>query len=294
MGALVTVIIPLFNREDFIHHTVRSVLTQSYHHLELFVVDDGSTDNGLNIVTEMANHDPRVSILSHPNGENRGQSASINLGLLAANGEYICVLDSDDYWDPTFVESLAKVLDNDSDVGLVYCNGQGVNAKEEYLYDLLSISHAENNQPGLLLENCYFCLPSASMVRTQFYQHAGGYNEAYRTAQDHDMAIRLAEIAKLDYWPEKLMSYRRHENSISQKGLRSRWLNGFKILDAAIERYPYSKKTVNKRRAVLNYRMGIVCFQDRTYIQAVTYFFLAFYYDPIRALAVVFRYEKAS
>lgn len=91
---LVSVITPSFNRVDLLPATLNSVLSQGYEQLEYLIVDDGSTDGTwewLNCVD-----DPRVKVFSHPDRKNRGQAASINLGLRYARGRYVVILDSDD------------------------------------------------------------------------------------------------------------------------------------------------------------------------------------------------------
>ena len=81
-------------------------------------------------------------------------------------------------------------------------------------------------------------------------------NETLRSAQDHDMAIRLAEHGKIGYINEVLWKYRRHGGSISRNRTLERWQNGFRILRSACTRYPYPMKTRLSRRAVLHFRLS--------------------------------------
>ena len=98
---LVSIITPLYNSERFVGQTVESVLAQTYPHWEMIVVDDGSTDNGVEIVRRYMAQDKRIRLYQQPNG---GCAAARNRGLNEAKGRYYCFLDSDDYWDPTFLE----------------------------------------------------------------------------------------------------------------------------------------------------------------------------------------------
>ncbi len=83
---LVTVVIPAYNRADYIEQTIDSVLDQTYPRVQLIVIDDGSTDGTYEKIEAYGN---RLELLTHPGHRNKGQSASINLGLRQARGKYI-------------------------------------------------------------------------------------------------------------------------------------------------------------------------------------------------------------
>jgi glycosyltransferase involved in cell wall biosynthesis len=228
----ISVIIPAFNRGRYIRQTVDSVLNQSYPNLELIVVDDGSSDGTRAILEQFGN---RIRLLEHDGRQNRGQSASINLGLRHADGEYVAILDSDDYWEPDKLEVQAGYLKQHPDVGLVYCNGTAVNENGEFLYDIYRPGHTESNRPENILLDCYFLVPNNSLIRMDVLRQAGEFDEKLRAAQDHDMAIRIAEITRIAYLDKCVFHYRRHEQSISKSraGVLTRWNNGFIILDKA-------------------------------------------------------------
>ena len=81
--------------------TIESVLAQTYPHWEMIVINDGSTDQGADIVRQYAEKDERIRLLEQPNG---GCASARNHGLKEAKGRYYCFLDSDDYWDPEFLK----------------------------------------------------------------------------------------------------------------------------------------------------------------------------------------------
>ncbi len=93
-GIKVSVIIPAYNRGDYIDQTIKSVLEQTYSNRELIVVDDGSTDG---TYEKIIDYGEKLTLLTHAKRENRGQSAAINLGMENTTGKYIAILDSDDY-----------------------------------------------------------------------------------------------------------------------------------------------------------------------------------------------------
>ena len=291
VDGLVSVIIPSYNRGKYLRQTIDSVLDQTHEQVELFVVDDGSTDNSLNIAQSYGD---RLSVLQHENGENRGQSASINLGLANSVGEYVAVLDSDDYWMLDKLQKQVGFLNSNLDKGLVYGNALMVNEHGEKLYRRYRNDHFEEGGPEDILVDCYLSIPSNSLVRHRIYDEVGGYDESLRAAQDHDMAIRIAEVTRFGYIADLMFCYRRHANSISASSATRRWENGFKILENACKRYPYPKGVVRKRRAVLHFRLGQCLISERKRMTSLQHFASSFFNDPFRSISVVLGRERIS
>jgi len=100
-----SVVIPLYNKEEEIRETIQSVMNQSYAADEIIVVDDGSTDNGANVLKE--NFQDSIKLISQ---KNMGVSSARNRGILEAKNEYICLLDADDLWETEFLEEIAKLI----------------------------------------------------------------------------------------------------------------------------------------------------------------------------------------
>lgn len=287
----VSVIIPAYNRGPFIRQTVESVLGQTYGEIELIVVDDGSSDDTRQILEGFGD---KIRLLEHPGRANRGQSASINLGLDQAGGEFIAILDSDDYWEPDKIEVQVSYLQEHGSVGLVYGNGFAVDGKGEILYPIYPPGHAEKNRPGDVLMNCYFSLPSNSLFRKAVLKTTGLLDERLRAAQDHDFAIRMAEATTLAYIDKPLFYYRRHAESISTKHADVRWRNGFIILEKARRRYRYPAGVISKRRAVLHFRLFQCLWDNRHLFQALFHLMLSGFYDPARSVRVLIGKEKIS
>lgn len=108
MNVTVTVLIPMYNRQEYIEDCIRSLQAQSWQELEILLVDDGSSDRTVEICRGFAQADPRIRILLSKHG---GVSAARNLGLEAATGKYIFFLDSDDVIHPLLVETLAQSME---------------------------------------------------------------------------------------------------------------------------------------------------------------------------------------
>jgi glycosyltransferase involved in cell wall biosynthesis len=126
---LVTVIIPTYNRVDFISRSINSVLNQTYKNIELIVIDDGSTDHTASVVSEFKN----IKYVYKPNGR---QASARNAGLALAKGSYIATLDSDDYWHSDFIEeSITQLLEFDLDFVFANTIVESKNGSEYVSFD---------------------------------------------------------------------------------------------------------------------------------------------------------------
>lgn len=287
----VGVIIPVYNREKFIRETIESVLAQTYTNIEIVAVDDGSIDNSRKILEK---YKDRIWILEHPGGENKGQSAAINLGLKFSESEYVAILDSDDLFAPDKIMLQVDYLERHPDIGLVYGNGWAINEYGKKLYKFYDSSHREVSEPSRVLLDCYFFLPGNALLRRIVFDKAGMFDEELRSAQDHDMAIRVSEVSKIAYINKEIFYYRRHLDSISEKKAKLRWMNGFKILEKAKNRYPYSRSVIRHRKAVLHFRLGQCYVEENNFIVGLAHFSLAGLLDPIRTLKVVLKRENIT
>lgn len=117
---LISGVIIFLNGEKFILDAIASVLAQTYNNWELLLVDDGSTDNSSAIARSYADKYPEIRYLEHPNHQNRGMSASRNLGIRNAKGDYIAFLDADDIWLPQKLEKQIAILQSHPQAGMVY------------------------------------------------------------------------------------------------------------------------------------------------------------------------------
>ena len=136
---LISVVIPLYNKELSISGTLRSVLAQTYPDYEIIVVNDGSTDTSAEVVRQMMLEDNRIRLIEQSNA---GVSAARNTGILNAHGEYIAFLDADDLWTSDYLETLDKLIHDFPDAGL-YCIG----------YWAIQDSQIPNGLSSLIQEN---------------------------------------------------------------------------------------------------------------------------------------------
>lgn len=107
MNPLVTIIVPIYNAEKYLKECVESILCQTYKELQIILVNDGSTDNSLDICSDFSKRDSRIELI---NQKNTGVSSARNLGIEASKGEYIYFIDSDDYLDYSTIEKLLNTI----------------------------------------------------------------------------------------------------------------------------------------------------------------------------------------
>ena len=106
MKKVVSIIIPVYNVEEFIFKTVKSVMNQDYKDIEIILVDDGSPDNSAKIIDELAKRDDRIVCVHKDNG---GVSSARNVGLRMASGEYVTFIDGDDWVEPNYISYLLNL-----------------------------------------------------------------------------------------------------------------------------------------------------------------------------------------
>lgn len=121
---LISVVIPLYNKAHTIVKTVDTVFAQTYQNFEIVIVDDGSTDNGVQIICDNFN-DSRIRIVRQ---KNSGVSAARNRGVDEAKGEYVAFLDGDDEWHPNYLETMLDLTNQYPSAGLFLCGGLVQNA----------------------------------------------------------------------------------------------------------------------------------------------------------------------
>lgn len=113
-----SVVVPVFNKEELLVRSIGSVLAQTHSDLELILVNDGSTDGGLNVMRSFT--DPRIRIINSTPPA-RGAGAARNSGIRSARGKWIALLDADDEWTPVHIETMRGFLDKNVDIQLVSC-----------------------------------------------------------------------------------------------------------------------------------------------------------------------------
>lgn len=224
---LVTVIVPFFNAEKFIQEAIESVLAQTYNNWELLLVDDGSTDGSSDIAIRYAQKDSkRVRYLQHDGHKNQGLSASRNLGVRHAKGEYVAFLDADDVWLPDKLQEQVVILDSNRDAAMVYEPAEmwySWASTEDFRQDLvqqLGVPLNRLHSPPSLLKVFLKgksdppCI-STILVRREAIERVGGFEEAFRGMYEDQ--VFSAKICLSSYvFVDSVIRcrYRKHEKSM--------------------------------------------------------------------------------
>lgn len=225
----VSVIMAAYNVEPYLMAAMQSVLRQTFRDLELIVIDDGSTDQSHRLAVANAGADPRVQILQKVNG---GISSARNCGLGVATGELIAFIDSDDIWDPGFLQAQIDVLSKHPDVDIVSGNAwflggplRGRPARPtpdpRPEPDLLNI---------IMDENAVFIM---TLFRRRVFETIGGFDEALRTNEDYDYWLRAAAAGfRFTRNDRPLAHYRQRTDSLS--AAEGRMIRGILVVYAKL------------------------------------------------------------
>lgn len=207
---VISVIVPIYNVEPYIRRCIDSIITQTYHNLEIILVDDGSPDNCGRICDEYAQIDNRIVVIHRSNG---GLSAARNTGLDICTGEYVGFVDSDDYIHPTMYQ---KLYDNicEYQVKLAFC--QANVCKKDVANSVIGFSVECKSKEFVILQSMIECKWWSAC--TKLYHRSLFDNIRYPeglTNEDYPVTIRIYDLCDfivIDY--NKLYNYCIRENSI--------------------------------------------------------------------------------
>lgn len=210
---MISVVIPLYNKERSIVPTIESVLSQTYKDWELIIVNDGSSDNSLevvkNFVDELEIEDWRLKILSKPNG---GVCSARNRGIREAKGEYVALLDGDDLWDKEYLAEQVKMISDFPKAAMWGINFAEIN-KGKLVRSLRTAlpdgyrGYVENyfQMNGRISD--LFC-SSSVMIRREVFDKIGLFDERIKYAEDTDMWWRIIATHKVAFYDRYMVFYR--------------------------------------------------------------------------------------
>jgi glycosyltransferase involved in cell wall biosynthesis len=212
---IVTVILPVYNGENYLGCAIDSVLSQTFRDFELIIVDDGSIDSTPSLVKSYGD---RVRYVRKDNG---GVASAFNHGIRLSSGRYISWLSHDDVFLPTKLESQVRALTNIDKPAICYSDIQFIDARGV----VIRRRELPEHKSGEVLRNLLVSGPLVFASYSLLYdrrciEEVGLYDESQRTTQDADMLIRLARRFPLVRVPEILMGVRQHGG---QGSVNRRW-----------------------------------------------------------------------
>ncbi|MBR1907369.1 glycosyltransferase family 2 protein [bacterium] len=238
---LVSVIIPVYNHENYVQTTIKSIINQTYKNIELIVIDDGSKDDSFSRILELKQEcDNRFSNVIMETKENEGTCRTYNKLISRANGEYIYLIASDDISKPTAIEKEVEFLENNSDYVLVVGNQENIDkdGKRIYFDKNAQITYDENSAVYKTTEflqekrkinfkssdfgeySTFLAvgnyLPNGYLVRKATLDFAGNFTPE-APLEDYWEMMQLSKYGKFKFLDEILFSYRLHgENTVTQ------------------------------------------------------------------------------
>lgn len=246
----VSLIVPIYNVEKYLVQCLESIMNQTLHDIEIITVDDGSPDNCGKIIDEYANKDKRIKPIHKENG---GYGSAINTGLAVATGEYIGIVEADDWCEITMFEKLYnKAKETKADLVKCYFNNPPIDNKErkreiETFYKIAE-SKIEKN-PDIILLHCsiWSCIYKKDMLYNFNIKMDDKKNSYY---QDFLWQIQTFIGAnKIAYVPELLYNWRQEPNQKSSSNLKNEKL--INMVDITKKCISYAKK--NNRKDLIEY-----------------------------------------
>jgi glycosyltransferase involved in cell wall biosynthesis len=211
----VSVIIPAYNQARYVRKSIQSVFDQTYPDFELIVVDDGSTDETPQILASI--HDPRMRVVRQ---QNAGLSAARNTGLRESSAPLVTLLDSDDFFLPDKLYVLKEYLDTHADIGMVSGGTQYVDQDDQVFAEAIE-STGSLDLPAILFRNPF--TPSAVMVRREWFDTVGMFDETLRACEDWNLWQRMAYAGCQFAWVNHpVTAYRFHRGQMTRESDRMR------------------------------------------------------------------------
>jgi len=237
---LVSVIIPMFNGENTIGETIRSVQAQTYQNWELLVVDDCSTDKSRDVLKELTRQDRRIRLIESDYNFG-GPARPRNIGIRNASGKYLAFLDSDDLWLPNKLKLEVDFLENNKEYFLVHSKCF-IKKNEKISGTSPRKADSGNVFNRLYLElNFIACLTVMMVNKKDPEQFFFPEEERFISVEDYVLWLSIAKKHRIGFIDEPLAIYMLHEGSSLSGG----FLKMFRCLKAAIDEFaPFVPKNI--------------------------------------------------
>ena len=248
---LISVVLPVYNAEQYVKDTIKSILVQSYQNFELIIINDGSTDNSEEYIVQFK--DTRIKYIK--NEKNLKLIQTLNLGLSLAKGKYIARIDADDIALPNRFEKQIDFLENNMEYGIVGSFAKTFGSEKiklTFVEEDLDIRYA------LLTHNPF--VHSSVMIRNQILiKNKLSFDLNQLHVEDYDLWIKILKYSKGKILPDILIKYRIHESQISvvhnniqeintkktQKDYLTSLLPEFKEVDLLFDIFHNQKRTIS-------------------------------------------------
>ena len=197
---LVSIIVPVYNVENYIEKCLESVKNQSYTKFECLIVNDGSKDKSIDLAQKFTEIDSRFKILNKPNG---GLASARNFGIKHSTGEFIAFLDSDDAWEKNKLQNQIEVFSKNKNIDLVYSNVMMHSEETNKNFDYKGERY-QGNPLELLYSNKVIGSGSSVIISKKVIEKVGVFNESLKSFEDLEYWFRCAiNDIKFHFIPER-------------------------------------------------------------------------------------------
>jgi glycosyltransferase involved in cell wall biosynthesis len=225
MSSLVSLVMTVYNRENYLKFALDSILLQTYPHWHLTIWDDGSTDTSPDIAREYAKLDPRIRFIR---ANHAGQTHSLHAAMMAIRPRlvwpnldmeetsksmhhYFGWVDSDDMLAPEALATTVAILDEKTEIGMVYTDHRLIDPNGRDL-GLGSRCYIPYSQERLLIDFMTFHF---RLIRWEIYDAVGGIDLEIPHVQDYDLCLKISEVTEIHHHQSSLYDYRVHPTMIS-------------------------------------------------------------------------------
>jgi glycosyltransferase involved in cell wall biosynthesis len=231
MKPLVTVLMPVYNGALYVQEALRSLVAQTYRHLDILVIDDGSTDDTSALIASFA--DPRIRLIH--NGRNLGLIATLNRGLDEARGDLIARMDHDDISLPTRVERQVEFFARHPTFGICGTSYEPFGDGARALARIRSHTDPRRIRAGLLF-NSTLVHPTVMLRRRAIEQHQLRYRQEAIHAEDYDFWARAADCFGIGNLSQRLLKYRVHAAQVTSHASEKQRQSASRIRQAQLEK----------------------------------------------------------
>ena len=210
-----SVIIPLYNKAPYVQKALDSIIAQTYKDFECIVVDDGSSDGSLDVVRSSDIGDCKLEIISQPNA---GVAVARNNGVAKSHGEYVCFLDADDWWEPTYLVEIARLIQEYPDAGLYATNY--VYYKPGKTHVALKLERGYMNYPAAYLHGEMPVWTGAACMPRKMFDEMGGFPKGIKLGEDFLLWAKTALHYNVVFC-EKALAYYNNDVPSSLRATRN-------------------------------------------------------------------------
>ncbi len=281
--ASISDIVPAYNASRTLAETLDSVARQTRVPFEVVVVDDGSSDDTVQVAQRYTDILPRLQVISVQNG---GVSRARNIAIAASSGDIIAPLDADDLWHPTYLERTCAALERlGQGAGFAYCFWRGIDFQGR-VASLNEVVIVEGIGFYRLLAHNYVGNGSNYVLWRHRLQAVGAFDERLLGNEDFNLQLRLAWTGPVGAVPERLVGYRNSPNSLS-KQWRVMAEHGITMLRRLRKELPAQPRAMDwaLSSAHLRFHFVVVLFGAGTWLEGTRHLLIGTWYDPMRTLS---------